>query len=50
VPSILLAVSLPPIAGTRMSSDRTPDIAAGGGRDGVHAASPQRLADPGTHR
>ena len=50
VPSLLLAVSLPPIAGTRVSSERTPEVAAGGRRDGVHAAASQRLADHGSHR
>ena len=50
VPSSLLAVSLPPIAGTRMSSDRTPEVATGGRRDGVHAAASQRLADHRSHR
>jgi FSR family fosmidomycin resistance protein-like MFS transporter len=50
LPSLLLAVSLPPIAGTRMSSERTPEVAAGGRRDGVHAAPSQRLADHGSHR
>src|SRR6185503_15564959 len=51
LPSILLAVSLPPIAGTRVSDERrTPEVAAGGRRDGVHAAAPQRLADHGSHR
>jgi FSR family fosmidomycin resistance protein-like MFS transporter len=50
LPSILLAVSLPPIAGTRVSSGRTPEVAAGGRRDGVHVAAPQRLADHGSHR
>jgi MFS transporter, FSR family, fosmidomycin resistance protein len=50
VPSILLAVSLPPIAGTKVSSDRAPEVAAGDRRDGVHAAPSQRLADHGSHR
>jgi MFS transporter, FSR family, fosmidomycin resistance protein len=49
VPSIVLAVSLPPIGGTRVSSDRTPEVAAGGRRDGVHAAASQRVADHGSH-
>jgi hypothetical protein len=50
LPSILLAVSLPPIAGTRTTDERTPEIATGGSRDGVHAAPSQRLADHGPHR
>jgi MFS transporter, FSR family, fosmidomycin resistance protein len=50
LPSILLAVSLPPIAGTRTSSERTEEVAAGGRRDAVHAAPAQRLADHGSHR
>ena len=49
VPSIVLAVSLPPIAGTRMSSDRTPEVVTGARRDGVHAAASQRVADHGSH-
>ncbi|HEX5622733.1 MAG TPA: MFS transporter [Solirubrobacteraceae bacterium] len=49
LPSLLLAVSLPPIAGTRVSSERTPEVAAGGRRDGVHAAAPKRLADRRSH-
>ena len=49
LPSILLAVSLPPIAGTRVTSGRTPEVAASGRRDGMHAAASQRLADHGTH-
>jgi FSR family fosmidomycin resistance protein-like MFS transporter len=50
VPSILLAVSLPAIPGTRRDDDRTQEVAARARRDGVHAATPQRLADPGSHR
>jgi FSR family fosmidomycin resistance protein-like MFS transporter len=50
LPSLVLAVSLPPIAGTRVSSERAPEVAAGGRRDGVHAAASQRLADRGSHR
>jgi FSR family fosmidomycin resistance protein-like MFS transporter len=50
VPSIVLAVSLPAIAGTRTVDVRTPEVAARARRDGVHAPPPQRLADPGSHR
>jgi FSR family fosmidomycin resistance protein-like MFS transporter len=50
VPSIVLAVSLPAIAGTRRDDERAPEVAARVRRDGVHAAPPQRLADPGPHR
>jgi MFS transporter, FSR family, fosmidomycin resistance protein len=50
VPAILLAVSLPPIAGTRRPDGRAAQIRAGGGGDGVHAASAARLPDPGPHR
>jgi FSR family fosmidomycin resistance protein-like MFS transporter len=50
VPSIVLAVSLPAIAGTRRTSERAPEIAAGVRRDGLHAAPSQRLADRSPHR
>ena len=50
VPSIVLAVSLPAIAGTRTVDVRTPEVAARARGDGVHAPPPQRLADPGSHR
>jgi FSR family fosmidomycin resistance protein-like MFS transporter len=45
LPAILLAVSLPAIPGNRPSDERPPTIAASARRDGVHAASPQRIAD-----
>ncbi|HET8759203.1 MAG TPA: MFS transporter [Solirubrobacteraceae bacterium] len=50
LPSLLLAVSLPPIAGTTVSSERTPEVAAGDRRDGMHAAAAQRFADHRPHR
>jgi FSR family fosmidomycin resistance protein-like MFS transporter len=49
-PAIVLAVSLPAIAGTRTGSERAPSIAAGVRRDGVHAAPPHGLADRGPNR
>jgi MFS transporter, FSR family, fosmidomycin resistance protein len=50
VPAILLAVSLPPIAGTTSGSERASSIAADRLRDGVHAPPPQRVADPSSNR
>jgi FSR family fosmidomycin resistance protein-like MFS transporter len=49
IPSMLLAVSLPPIAGTRTVDDRAPSLAASVRGDGVHAAPSHGVADRGSH-
>ncbi len=50
IPAILLAVSLPPIPGNIGVDERTPPVAPGVRFDGMHAATPQRVADRSPHR
>jgi FSR family fosmidomycin resistance protein-like MFS transporter len=50
VPAILLAVSLPAIPGMTGSDERPPSLAPGVAGNGVHAASPQRVADTSANR
>jgi MFS transporter, FSR family, fosmidomycin resistance protein len=49
IPAILLAVSLPAIPGNNGLDERTPSVAPGVRFDGMHAASPQRIADHSPH-
>jgi MFS transporter, FSR family, fosmidomycin resistance protein len=50
IPAILLAVSLPSIPGTTMGDERAPTIPPSVRRDGMHAASPQRVPDSSPNR